>query len=401
MKVNLIANTKGAGKLIAELGREPNGQEVTGYITRVSNPNNQLNMDTVPKLLAYCIKHKHWSPFEHAYMTLEIETSRAIAAQILRHRSFTFQEFCMSGDTMVYFDLPANLKLGKRRLYKLSLKDLWEKWNGYDGLGNPLKNRIKEMNVRVYDEITKTFKNSKIKEVFNTGKKEIYEIELENGKKIKSTKEHRVLTKDGFQSLEQAFGLGRKGDTAYILRNGFIGCNGTPLYKGNTLTVEWAKIKKVTYLGVFDTYDLEIEGPSHNYVADGVVVHNSQRYSVATEFEIYPARRQDVKNKQNSIDDMSDEDKDWFEKAQQSVIDASDYYYKEALKRGIAKEQARFLLPLSTKTTIYMTGNLRSWIHYIELRTDKSTQLEHREIALECKRIFKEEYPDIAEALGW
>ena len=220
MKVNLIANTKGAGKLIAELGREPNGQEVTGYITRVSNPNNQLNMDTVPKLLAYCIKHKHWSPFEHAYMTLEIETSRAIAAQILRHRSFTFQEF-------------------------------------------------------------------------------------------------------------------------------------------------------------------------------------SQRYSVATEFEIYPARRQDVKNKQNSIDDMSDEDKDWFEKAQQSVIDASDYYYKEALKRGIAKEQARFLLPLSTKTTIYMTGNLRSWIHYIELRTDKSTQLEHREIALECKRIFKEEYPDIAEALGW
>src|SRR5690606_35631486 len=115
-----------------------------------------------------------------------------------------------------------------------------------------------------------------------------------------------------------------------------------------------------------------------NYVADGVVVHNSQRYSVATEFEIYPARRQDVKNKQNSIDDMSDEDKDWFEKAQQSVIDASDYYYKEALKRGIAKEQARFLLPLSTKTTIYMTGNLRSWIHYIELRTDKSTQLEHR-----------------------
>lgn len=220
MKVNLIANTKGAGKLIAELGREPNGQEVTGYITRVSNPNNQLNMDTVPKLLAYCIKHKHWSPFEHAYMTLEIETSRAIAAQILRHRSFTFQEF-------------------------------------------------------------------------------------------------------------------------------------------------------------------------------------SQRYSVATEFETYPARRQDVKNKQNSIDDMSDEDKDWFEKAQQSVIDASDYYYKEALKRGIAKEQARFLLPLSTKTTIYMTGNLRSWIHYIELRADKSTQLEHREIALECKRIFKEEYPDIAEALGW
>lgn len=220
MKVNLIAATKGAGKLIAELGKEPNGQEVTGYITRVSNPSNQLNMDTVPKLLAYCIKHKHWSPFEHAYLTLEIETSRAIAAQILRHRSFTFQEF-------------------------------------------------------------------------------------------------------------------------------------------------------------------------------------SQRYSVATEFETYPARRQDLKNKQNSIDDMSEDDKVWFEVIQRQVQSDCMMYYNEALKKGIAKEQARFLLPLSTKTTIYMTGNLRSWIHYIELRADKATQLEHREIALECKRIFKEEFPDIAEALAW
>ncbi len=86
--VKLVAITQGAGELI-----EKNAQEVISYITRVSNPNNQLNFDTSAGLLRYCIKHKHWSPFEHAYMTLEINTNRGIAAQILRHRSFTFQEF--------------------------------------------------------------------------------------------------------------------------------------------------------------------------------------------------------------------------------------------------------------------------------------------------------------------
>jgi thymidylate synthase (FAD) len=220
MKVSLIAATKGAGELVSKLTYEPNAQEVTGYITRVSNPNNQLNMESVPKLLEYCIKHKHWSPFEHAYMTVEIETSRAIAAQILRHRSFTFQE-------------------------------------------------------------------------------------------------------------------------------------------------------------------------------------HSQRYSVATGFETYPARRQDLKNKQNSIDDMPEEDKEWFKKAQDTVQEECERLYNHALRRNIAKEQARFLLPLSTRTTLYMTGSIRSWIHYIELRSDKSTQLEHREIAEEIKKIFISEFSDIAKALQW
>jgi thymidylate synthase (FAD) len=220
MKVSLIAATKGAGELVKKLSYEPNAEEVTGYITRVSNPNNQLNMDTVPKLLAYCIKHKHWSPFEHASMTVEIETSRGIAAQILRHRSFVFQEL-------------------------------------------------------------------------------------------------------------------------------------------------------------------------------------SQRYSAVSECEIYPARRQDVKNKQNSIDDMSEEDRKWFENVQIKQNKEAFEAYKSALARGIAKEQARFILPLSTKTALMMTGNIRSWIHYIELRTHKDTQLEHREVALECKRIFLEQFPDIAKALEW
>ena len=213
--VKLVAITQGSGELVNKTA-----QEVVAYVTRVSNPNNQLNFDTAPKLLAYCIKNQHWSPFEHAFFTVEIVTSRGIAAQVLRHRSFTFQEF-------------------------------------------------------------------------------------------------------------------------------------------------------------------------------------SQRYSTANSYIQYEARRQDVKNRQNSIDDIEQQDKDWFKQAQEQVWELSNNLYQEALNKQIAKEQARFLLPLNTETKIYMTGSIRSWIHYCQLRCDKATQKEHRDIADGCKQIFSENFPDIAKALGW
>jgi thymidylate synthase (FAD) len=213
--VKLVALTKGVGDLDGKLA-----EEIISYVARVSNPSNQDNFTTAPKLLAYLIKNFHWSPFEHAFMTLEIETSRGIAAQILRHRSFTFQEF-------------------------------------------------------------------------------------------------------------------------------------------------------------------------------------SQRYAKATDIIVYPARRQDDKNRQNSIDDLHTEVKNWFEVAQHEVADFAMKKYEEALELGIAKEQARFLLPLSTKTKLYMTGPIRSWIHYIELRSANGTQLEHREIALAAKKLFCDQFPSTAKALGW
>lgn len=216
MKVKLISITKPVAEDIKDFTPE----ELTGYVARVSNPSNQMNNETAPKLLAYCIKNSHWSVFEHVSFTVEIKTSRAIAAQILRHRSAVFQEF-------------------------------------------------------------------------------------------------------------------------------------------------------------------------------------SQRYAEAMDNEFYPARRQDLKNRQNSVDDMSQEDKDWFNQVQVDHWENAMKLYKEALKRGVAKEQARFLLPLSTQTTIYMTNNVRNWIHYIDLRATQGTQLEHREIAEEIKDIFKKELPAIAEAKGW
>lgn len=215
-KVRLISITKPVAKKIKKFTPE----ELITYIARISNPNNQLNTETSDRLLKYCVKHAHWSIFEHVFFTVEITTSVAIATQILRHKSAFFQQF-------------------------------------------------------------------------------------------------------------------------------------------------------------------------------------SARYQSVTSFETYPARRQDDKNRQNSVDDMSDDDKDWFLKAQQEIQNRSLELYNDALSRGVAKEQSRFLLSQSATTTMYMTNNLRNWIHYISIRTDPTTQKEHRDIALKIKTIFIRKFPVIAKALEW
>lgn len=194
----------------------PDAEKIIAYCARVSS-NNQDNPE-YEKLLCYCMNHGHWSIFEMANMTVEITTSRAIAAQILRHHSFSFQEF-------------------------------------------------------------------------------------------------------------------------------------------------------------------------------------SQRYSVATEFETIQARRQDTKNRQNSFDDLSEQDKNWFIAAQSRVINEANNVYRDALDRGIAKECARMVLPLLTQTRLYMNGNIRSWIHYLQVRCTPETQKEHRDIALAIKAILKEELPTIGNLI--
>ncbi len=201
----------------------PDAEKTMGYVARVSNPSNQDN-PKVAGLLSYCIKHGHWSVFEQAHMTLEIETTRGLAAQILRHRSFTYQEF-------------------------------------------------------------------------------------------------------------------------------------------------------------------------------------SQRYAdsslLAEEIPLFDLRRQDTKNRQNSIDDIDDFTKQQFQIEIQKHFASAMDLYKNMLDKGIAKECARFVLPLATPTRIYMTGSVRSWIHYIELRSAHGTQKEHMDIANECKCIFAGQFPIVAEALGW
>lgn len=127
----------------------------------------------------------------------------------------------------------------------------------------------------------------------------------------------------------------------------------------------------------------------------------SQRYAEVQDYVPYEARRQDKKNRQNSIDDLSPEIKAEWLRRQEENFRRSMQHYSWALSAGIAKECARAVLPLQTASKIYMTGDVRTWIHYLNLRTDEATQLEHRVIAEEVKQVFIKELPVISEAIGW
>jgi thymidylate synthase (FAD) len=201
----------------------PDAERHIAYCARVSNPKNQEN-DSFEGLLKYCIKNQHWSIFEHAFLTVEINTSLAIATQILRHRSFTFQQF-------------------------------------------------------------------------------------------------------------------------------------------------------------------------------------SQRYADSTELQLEipvpDLRRQDTKNRQNSTDDLGSDLKETMSLLIKNHFEESLNIYNLLLAQGVAKECARFVLPQATMTRLYMSGSIRSWIHYIDLRAGHGTQSEHMEIANLCKNIFVEQFPTISSALEW
>ena len=201
----------------------PDAEKLMAYVARVSNPNNQDN-DQFAGLLKYCIKHGHWSVFEQAFMTVEINTTRGLAAQILRHRSFTFQEFSQ-----------------------------------------------------------------------------------------------------------------RYADTNLL--------------------------------------DSMIPVPD--------------------------LRSQDNKNRQNSNDDIPQEKKEEYQALIARHFSDSMDLYNSLLQEGVAKECARFVLPLATPTRIYMTGSVRSWVHYIDLRSAHGTQQEHKDVVEGVRSIFREQFPTVAEALDW
>ena len=130
----------------------------------------------------------------------------------------------------------------------------------------------------------------------------------------------------------------------------------------------------------------------------------SQRYADSNllgEIELPELRRQDVKNRQNSINDLDPEIVEKLEKQMNTLFSSSLALYNQMLESGVAKECARFVLPLATPTKLYMTGSCRSWIHYINLRSANGTQKEHMDIANACKYHFKTQYPTVSAALEW
>jgi thymidylate synthase (FAD) len=159
---------------------------------------------------------------------------------------------------------------------------------------------------------------------------------------------------------------------------------------------------------VFEMADMTLEITTTRAIAPQILRHKSfsfqefsLRYAEAMGYEPCEARRQDDKNRQNSIDDLPESVKRRFRATQAHIWEICHDYYQQALDDGVAKECARSLLPLNTKTRMYMKGSVRSWIHYFQVRCDSATQKEHRDIALAARQIFCEKFPTVAEALGF
>jgi thymidylate synthase ThyX len=503
----IIAVTQGAEEHVLK-----SAQEIVMYCARVSNPSNQDSTNT--GLIKYCIKNRHWSIFEMANMVLEINTTRAISPQILRHRSFSFQEFCLAGDARITICSENNI------VQRIPIKDLYEKWS---------KPAFKARYARAYDTELERFITAPIKSVYSSGEKPVYKFEIttpSSTREISCTREHRVLTKEkgfvpfgiaydekltvalngqkadplAYQDIEvikssawmgstkfakehgiaevtarkwfrkhgiapynprtasassveinftarlssfmkwarseirsnQCENCGHDGSVSRLELSHIYAHDGDPSLAFNEnnlqtlcsschrqhdiksqgknygwtlgMTAKWGKITSQTYLGVKETYDIEMDHPTHNFVADGVVVHNSQRYAaidgLGLAIPLPNLRTQDEKNRQASHDDLPEDTK----RSLQADIDclyehASDVYHN-LLESGVAKECAREVLPIGTPTKLYMNGTLRSWITYISLREKNGTQLEHQMIAKSCKQIFCEHNPIIGDALG-
>ncbi|UZJ38080.1 FAD-dependent thymidylate synthase [Prosthecochloris sp. SCSIO W1103] len=165
---------------------------------------------------------------------------------------------------------------------------------------------------------------------------------------------------------------------------------------------------KNRHWSIFEMVDMTVEIVTSRAISPQILRHRSfvfqefsQRYAKVQSFETYTPRRQDVKNRQHSINDLDPSTMSWFSDAQEEIRALCVKKYSDALEKGIARECARMLLPLNTQTKLYMKGSVRSWIHYIEVRTDTSTQKEHRDIAEAVKDIFTDQFPVTASALGW
>ena len=161
-------------------------------------------------------------------------------------------------------------------------------------------------------------------------------------------------------------------------------------------TVSYKKVKSIEYVGIKQTYDMEIEHIDHNYVANGIVTHNSQRYSAVDDFVVREARLQDETNRQNSIETDDEELKEWWYEAQEEALSVCQQVYTAALEKGIAKECARVVLPEgNTMSTLYMNATVRTWYHYATLRASPETQKEHRLVAIMVMEELKKYFPNV------
>ena len=215
------------------------------------------------------------SPAGIRLTTLEVTFPRFVLAEFNTHR-----QFCLDGDTKLYFDLPSRQKASTRR-FSMTIREFFEKWHR----GAAPRVRLAAMELRSCNEDTGEIDHTRVRDVMYSGQKPVFRVTLTNGQQILSSKDHRFLTKDGWQRLEEAVGLSLSpGNIATCTRSAELAVNGIAVYsdtliKRASVTVmvrHFVAVKSIDYVGMRETYDVEVEGPYHNFVANGFIVHNSR-----------------------------------------------------------------------------------------------------------------------------
>lgn len=376
-----------------------------------------------PKLLRYLIKNQHWSPFEHCTITWHIVVPLFVRGQWHRHRTW-----CVAGDNQLHFDLPGGIERRGSQLYTRTIKEVYEAFHrsGWS------RQRIQNMHLRcaINDEDPG---HTRIVDIWSNGTKPVIEVQTGH-RAFKATKEHRVLAWDGetapcWVSLGEA--LERGMDLAVIRPNRSAGevasdWNGEPRGAAGEdarehgslgyLQVQFEQVIAHRPAGEEEVFDLEVEGPDHNFVCEGFVVHNSynevsRRYT-SEDLRFYEPKRfrpQASKNKQASvwapeesidpaIHDPS-ERMTWTAcNVLKTHVDNAVAIYEAMLEAGIAREQARMVLPQNMYVRFYGTVNLRNALAFIQLREDNHAQWEIYKAAEAMREHLENLYPEALKA---
>lgn len=375
----------------------------------------------------------HYGCLEHPSITFNCQYfPHSVMQQARTHRiGTTFDVQCLGANTEITF---VNIEGETSPRLKKTIGELYDLWtNGEKAIrersirgrnGEPpgeyrhdCKNRIRKMRLRVLNEETGEFTTGSIKDVMCSGVQPVYRLTLEDGKTLDCTVNHRLLTDKGWQTMGDAVGLivDSRGNVIKMTGESYLMCNGqTVIEEKKKLIAHPVKIVNVEYLGEQITYDIEVEGKWHNFVANGLVVHNSFRYTSDGLLNFYKLNEDDDANKINDL--------------VESLIylrpigyykdrSGNKYYYstdnrnkdleecKEAIKRychrinymGQAPEQARGLLPFDYRQHFVVTFNLRSCLHFLDLRYKKDAQLEIQELSELFWLEIKNWVPEIAE----
>ena len=421
------------------------------HAARVSYGYGTRKRSATRGLIRYLRRHLHTTPSEMVELKFHCAMPMFVARQWVRHRTA-----CLAEGTEVFFDLPGAEARGRRQLYKLPIEEIWRRFQPTrnrtrpDKQRNPFhrRDRLRRMKLRQVNEDTLACQHTRIVDVYRNGPKPVFRMVLEDGKSIEATSDHRFLFGTGWDILGRATGLRETGGRA-VWRHGdyFVYVNGAaeerPEHRrslagsiagrelefverlgGRPVKSEWVprpripwnrldkaklvRIKRIEFVGERETYDLEVEGPYHNFVANGIVTHNSineysGRYSLMPLLFYSPdpgnfSLQSSVNNQGREADAApnrlyGDAIRRWEE-----VRASASRAYAWMIQEDVARELARIDLPLSTYTQWYWKIDLHNLLHFLTLRVDDHAQWEIQEFGRVMAGMLKRVAPLSFEA---